>query len=51
MELPAADSKGRIPYLMTIPSETIRADIYEIRATATQGGTAAVSSMTVGIEE
>jgi hypothetical protein len=39
MQLPPADSRGRIPYLMTIPAEAIRAGTYEIHATVTQGST------------
>jgi VWFA-related protein len=47
MELPAADALGRIPYLMTIPAEAIPAGSYEVRATAKQGTTTAVSSTSV----
>jgi hypothetical protein len=47
MQLPPADSRGRIPYLMTIPADAIRAGTYEIRATVTQGSTSAVASTTI----
>ena len=50
-ELPAADSRGRIPYLMTIPSASARAGTYEIRATVTQGNTSAASSTTIRLEQ
>ena len=39
MQLPAADAQGRIPYLMTIPAESIPSGSYEVRATARQGAT------------
>jgi VWFA-related protein len=51
MELPAADAQGRIPYLMTIPAEAIPAGSYEVRATAKQGATSAVSSTTIRFEQ
>jgi hypothetical protein len=47
MELPAADARGRIPYLMTIPAAAIRAGSYEFRATVTQGSTSAAASATI----
>jgi hypothetical protein len=50
MQLPAADSQGRIPYLMTIPAESIPSGSYEVRATAKQGGTAATTSTMIHIE-
>jgi VWFA-related protein len=50
MELPAADALGRIPYLMTIPAEAIPAGSYEVRATAKQGSTSAVSSTSVSFQ-
>ncbi|HTX33787.1 MAG TPA: VWA domain-containing protein [Bryobacteraceae bacterium] len=50
MELPAADAQGRIPYVMTIPAQAIPNGIYEVRATARQGGTSSVSSTTVHFE-
>lgn len=50
MQLPAADTRGRIPYLMTIPAEAIPAGSYEVRATARQGDTSAVSSTTIRFE-
>ena len=50
MELPAADAQGRIPYLMTIPAEAIPAGNYEIRVTAKQGNTSAVSSTVLRFE-
>jgi hypothetical protein len=36
MQLPAADAQGRIPYLMTIPAESIPSGSYEVRATASR---------------
>ena len=50
MQLPAADAQGRIPYLMTIPAESIPSGSYEIRATARQGATAASASTAIVIE-
>jgi VWFA-related protein len=51
MDLPAADAQGRIPYLMTIPAAAIPDGKYDIRATAKQGSTSAVSSTTVTFEQ
>jgi hypothetical protein len=51
MQLPAADTQNRIPYLMTIPAEAIPAGSYEVRATARQGTTSAVSSTTIRFEQ
>jgi VWFA-related protein len=51
MELPAADAQGRIPYLMTIPAAAIPDGSYEIRATAKQGNTSAVSSAKIVFEQ
>ncbi len=51
MQLPAADAQGRIPYLMTIPAEAIPAGSYEVRASARQGSTTAVSSAVVKFEQ
>ncbi len=50
MQLPAADAQGRIPYLMTIPAESIPAGSYEVRATARQGAATAVSGTMILIE-
>jgi VWFA-related protein len=50
MQLPAADTQGRIPYLMTIPAESIPSGSYEVRATARQGSTAASASTMILIE-
>jgi hypothetical protein len=50
MELSPADSRGRIPYLMTIPAEAVRAGTYEVRATVTQGSTSAVATTTIRFE-
>jgi VWFA-related protein len=47
MQLPAADARGRIPYLMTIPTAAIPPGSYQIRATAKQGGTMAETSSVV----
>jgi hypothetical protein len=51
MQLPAADAQGRIPYLMTIPAEAIPAGTYEVKATAHQGSTSAVSSTSIRFEQ
>jgi hypothetical protein len=51
MQLPAADTQNRIPYLMTIPAAAIPAGSYEVRATARQGSTSAVSSTTIRFEQ
>jgi VWFA-related protein len=51
MQLPAADAQNRIPYLMTIPAEAIPAGSYEIRATAKQGSSSAVSSTMIRFEQ
>ena len=50
MQLPAADAQGRIPYLMTIPAESIPSGSYEVRATARQGATAASASTMILID-
>jgi hypothetical protein len=50
MQLPAADAQGRIPYLMTIPAESIPSGSYEVRATARQGTTASTASTMIVIE-
>jgi VWFA-related protein len=47
MDLPAPDALGRIQQLMTIPAAAIPDGTYDIRATAKQGSTTAVSSTTV----
>ena len=51
MQLPAADTQNRIPYLMTIPAEAVPAGTYEVRATARQGSSSAVSSTTIRFEQ
>jgi len=51
MELPAADAQGRIPYLMTIPAAAIPDGTYDIRATAKQGSSSAVSTTTIKFEQ
>jgi hypothetical protein len=50
MQLPGADAQGRIPYLMTIPAESIPIGSYEVKATARQGATAAGSGTPIRIE-
>jgi hypothetical protein len=50
MQLPAADAQGRIPYLMTIPAESIPSGSYEVRATARQGSSAASASTMILID-
>jgi hypothetical protein len=51
MPLPAADAQGRIPYVMTIPAAAIPDGTYDIRATAKQGSTSAVSITTIKFEQ
>jgi VWFA-related protein len=51
MPLPAADAQGRIPYVMTIPAAAIPDGTYDIRATAKQGSTSAVSTATIKFEQ
>jgi VWFA-related protein len=51
MPLPAADAQGRIPYVMTIPAAAIPDGTYDIRATAKQGSTSAVSTTTIKFEQ
>jgi VWFA-related protein len=50
LPLPAADSEGRIPYVMTIPAAAIPPGIYQMRAVAHQGDTTAQSATTVTVE-
>ncbi|MCX6631041.1 MAG: VWA domain-containing protein [Candidatus Solibacter sp.] len=50
MQLPAADAQGRIPYLMTIPAESIPSGSYEVRATARQGTTSASAGTMIVID-
>ena len=50
MQLPAADAQGRIPYLMTIPAESIPSGSYEVRATARQGATIASAATMILID-
>jgi hypothetical protein len=51
MQLPAADSQGRIPYVMTVPAASIPPGSYVIRAVARQGESRAETSTTVRIEQ
>lgn len=51
MQLPAADSAGRIPYLMTVPAASIPPGNYDVRAVARQGDSEAKASTTVHIEQ
>jgi VWFA-related protein len=51
MQLPDADSQGKIPYLMTIPAASIPPGVYDVVAVARQGASAAQASATVRIEE
>ncbi|HYK91370.1 MAG TPA: hypothetical protein VE398_21545, partial [Acidobacteriota bacterium] len=41
IDLPAADAQGRIPYLATIPAESLKPGDYEVRAVVSQGHSAA----------
>jgi hypothetical protein len=50
MELPAADAQGRIPYVMTIPIESIPSGSYEVRATARQGAASSTAATAIQIE-
>jgi VWFA-related protein len=50
MELPAADAQGRIPYLLTIPAQAVPDGSYQVRATARQGSSSAVSTTTIRFE-
>jgi hypothetical protein len=50
MALPAADSQGRIPYVMTIPAASIPPGSYEVHATARQGDSVAETKTVVKIE-
>lgn len=50
MPLPAADAKGRIPYVMTIPAAAIPAGDYEVRAVAKQGDSTSQTKTQVKIE-
>jgi hypothetical protein len=50
MQLPGADAQGRIPYLMTVPAESIPSGTYEIHATARQGSSMAEANTTIRIE-
>jgi hypothetical protein len=51
MQLPATDSQGRIPYLMTVPVESIPPGSYEVYAVARQGESMAEASTAVRIEQ
>ena len=51
LELPKADAEGRIPYVMTIPAQSIPPGVYQLRATATQGPTKAEARSVVRIED
>jgi len=48
--LPAPDSQGRIPYVMTIPAASIPPGNYEVKATAKQGDSSAETKTMVQIE-
>ena len=50
MPLPPPDAQGKIPYVMTIPAAAIPPGIYQVHATARQGGTESQSSIAVQIE-
>ena len=50
MALPAADSQGRIPYVMTIPAASIPPGSYEVHATARQSDSVAETKTVVKIE-
>jgi hypothetical protein len=50
MQLPPADAQGRIPYLMTIPIESIPSGSYDVRATARQGATSASAATAIVID-
>ncbi len=50
LQLPDAETDGRIPYVMTIPASAIPPGTYQIRANAKQGDTGSQTSTTVTIE-
>jgi VWFA-related protein len=50
MELPSADAQGRIPYVMTIPIESIPSGSYEVRSTARQGAASRTATTAIQIE-
>jgi VWFA-related protein len=50
LPLPEADGQGRIPYVMTVPAAGIPPGLYEVRGTASQGGTSSVTSIPVQID-
>jgi VWFA-related protein len=51
LELPAADAKGRIPYIMSSSAEALPAGEYVIRATAKQGTATAEDQATFKVEK
>lgn len=50
LQLPAPDSLGRIPYVMSSPADSLPAGDYEIRATVKQGASSAKESVFVKVE-
>lgn len=50
LEMPAAGSDGRIPYVATTPLDAFKPGLYEVRLTAQHGSTADRQSMFVTIE-
>jgi len=51
LELPAPDRQGHIPYLMTIPTGQIPPGVYDVRAVARQGESAAEARTSIRIVE
>ena len=49
LPLPAPDSQGRIPYVMTIPASAIPPGEYEVKVVAKQADTSADSKIKVTI--
>jgi VWFA-related protein len=50
MQLPDADAKGRIPYVMTVPAAAIPPGVYQVRAVAKQGDSESAAQTDVQIE-
>lgn len=49
-ELPMPDENGRIPYIATVPLESMKPGQYEIRITALQSGKTAQEHMSLNVE-
>jgi hypothetical protein len=51
VELPPADEKGRIQYVLSTPAGSMKPGMYEVHAVVRQGQTAAEERTTVTIED